>query len=68
MDEKPSCLLRSRCYPDRGCKTPALVREERENLNVRAPLLVAICLSTLSAADAEQAPTFQASIDVLTAP
>jgi hypothetical protein len=68
MDEKLSSLLRSRCYPDRGCETPALVREERENLNVRAPLLVAICLSTLSAADAEQARTFQASVDALTAP
>jgi D-alanyl-D-alanine carboxypeptidase len=33
---------------------------------VRAPLLVAIGLSALSAAHAEQARTFQASVDVLT--
>jgi hypothetical protein len=68
MDEKPSSLLRSRCYPDRGCKTPAPVREERENGNVRALLLVAIWLSALSTAQAEQAPTFQASVDVLDPP
>ena len=37
-------------------------------MNVRAPLLVAICLSALSAAQAEERRTFQASIDVLTAP
>jgi hypothetical protein len=37
-------------------------------MNVRAPLLVAICLSALSAARADEARTFQASIDVLTAP
>jgi hypothetical protein len=35
---------------------------------VRTLLLVAICLSALSTAQAEQAPTFQASVDVLTAP
>ena len=35
---------------------------------MRAPLLVAIGLSALSAAHAEQARTFQASVDVLTAP
>jgi hypothetical protein len=35
-------------------------------MNVRAPLLVAICLSVLSAAQADEARTFQASIDVLT--
>jgi D-alanyl-D-alanine carboxypeptidase len=36
-------------------------------MNVRALLLVAICLSALSAARAEEARTFQASVDVLTA-
>ena len=35
---------------------------------MRAPLLVAIGLSALSAAHAEQARTFQASVDALTAP
>jgi hypothetical protein len=37
-------------------------------MSVRAPLLVAICLSALSAAQAEQARMFRASIDVITSP
>jgi hypothetical protein len=37
-------------------------------MSMRAPLLVAICLSALSAAQAEQARTFRASIDVITSP
>jgi hypothetical protein len=37
-------------------------------MNVRAGLLVAICLSTPSAAQADEARTFQASVDVLTTP
>ena len=35
-------------------------------MNVRAPLVEAICLSALSAAQAEQPRTFQASFDALT--
>lgn len=62
-DTKPSSLLPLAYRPDKVCKTPAPVREERENMSVRAPLLVAICLSALSTARAEQARTFQAGID-----
>jgi hypothetical protein len=49
-------------------KLPLWSAGEGENMNVRASLLVPICVLALNAAQAEQARTFQASVDALTAP